>query len=330
MEIAKALILAGSAADERPWPVMPGARHLFPVANRPILFHNLAALKRAGMLEAMIAIEPEDAPAIIDAVGDGSDWDLSVRYVRWTPETGIGGALVAAREYLGDEPVLVGPGDALHRERLHPHIAAFADHRLDVLALTVPGAPSDADGNPVRGGYLLSHDAIGLLQEATPCDGELLAGVRRSGGHVHVREIDTCLPCHGDQDRLLEGNRRVLEDLARDVDPAAYPGCDFQGAVAVHPSARIDHTLVRGPAVIGPHARLSHAYVGPWTSIGAGVTIEGSQVEHSIVFDGARILHVGVRLETSVIGRDARISRGFEMPTGIRLSVGDRAEVTLA
>ena len=88
MEIAKALILTGRNAYDRPWPsVRSCPKHLVPVANRPILFHNLEALRKAGMLEATIAVEPESAEPIMAAVGDGSDWNLAVSYVRWRPAT---------------------------------------------------------------------------------------------------------------------------------------------------------------------------------------------------------------------------------------------------
>jgi glucose-1-phosphate thymidylyltransferase len=330
VEIAKALILAGRNAHDRPWPsVRSGPKQLVPVANRPILFHNLEALRRAGMLEATIALERESARPIMAAVGDGSAWNLAVRYVRWSPTTGVGGALAAARGFLADEPVLVGPGDALHREQIHPHIAAFADEGIDALTLRLSGAPYDRSGTPLAGGWLLSRRAVSILLDRPRTGDDPISGIRRQGGQVRVQDVDGCLPCHGDQDALLEGNRRMLEDLREDVNRAAYPSCEFQGAVVVHPTARLDHTLVRGPAIIGPGARLSHAYVGPYSSVGADVTIEGSQVEHSIVLDGAELLHVGTRLETSVIGRGARITRGYTLPSAMRLSIGDGAEITL-
>jgi glucose-1-phosphate thymidylyltransferase len=330
VEIAKALVLAGRTADDRPWPsVRSGPKELVPVANEPIIFHNLRALRRAGMLEAAIAVGPESAEPIVAAVGDGSAWNLAVRYVDWQPSTGMCGALAAARDFLADEPILVGPGDALHREQIHPHIAIFAGERLDAMALRLSGAPLNGRGKPIAGGYLLSPRALSLLLERPRLGADPLTGVRRHGGQVLIREIDGCLACHGNQDALLEGNRRMLEGLVRDVDPARYPTCQFQGPVRVDPSARLEHTLVRGPAVIGPGARLEHAYVGPYTSIGADVTIDGSQIEYSIVFDGAQLEHVGSRLETSVIGRGARIARSFCVPTAMRLSIGDGAEVTV-
>jgi glucose-1-phosphate thymidylyltransferase len=330
MEIAKALILAGPAPNDEPWPsVRSGPKPLVPVANCPILFHHLESLRRAGLLEATIALDDEGADPIVAAVGDGSRWGLMVNYVRWPASSGLRGALAAAEGVIADEPVLVEPADVLHREHIHPHIAAFASERLDAMALRVAGAPRDRGGHPVAG-YLLSERAVGMLLEMPGDVADPMAGVRERGGHVRTQSIDGCLACHGGQDRLLEGNRRMLESLRRDVDADAYPTCEFQGAVYVHPTATIEHALIRGPAIIGAGTTLSHAYVGPYSSIGADVRIEGSQIEHSIVLDRAEIMNVGNRLDNSVIGAGARVHRVFGLTGTMWLSVGDGAEVTLS
>ena len=98
----------------------------------------------------------------------------------------------------------------------------------------------------------------------------------------------------------------------------------------MHPTAQLDHTLVRGLAVIGPARAYRTPKVGPYTSIGANVTVDGSQVEHSIILAGAEFGNIGPRVETSVIGRGARIRRSFSLPSAMRLAVGDSAEVTLS
>jgi glucose-1-phosphate thymidylyltransferase len=81
--------------------------------------------------------------------------------------------------------------------------------------------------------------------------------------------------------------------------------------------------------VIGPDAQIAHAYIGPYTSIGAGARIEGAEIERSIVAAGASITHVGGRLVASVVGRDARIFRDFSLPRALRLRVGDGTVVAL-
>ena len=98
----------------------------------------------------------------------------------------------------------------------------------------------------------------------------------------------------------------------------------------IDPTARLERTTVRGPAIIGPGATLTDAYVGPYTAIGAGVVVEGAEVEHSIVLDGAELRFVGSRVESSVIGAGARIVREFRPPSGLRLTLGAGAEVMLS
>jgi glucose-1-phosphate thymidylyltransferase len=47
------------------------------------------------------------------------------------------------------------------------------------------------------------------------------------------------------------------------------------------------------------------------------------------VLSNAAILHIGGRLEGSVVGRGARVVRDFSVPRGLRLHVGDDARVIL-
>ncbi len=81
---------------------------------------------------------------------------------------------------------------------------------------------------------------------------------------------------------------------------------------------------------IGPRARITNAYIGPYTSIGADVQIDCVEIEHSIVLDRAQLRYVGTRIEGSLIGPDARVTRDFRMPQAIRLSVGAGAEVAIS
>jgi glucose-1-phosphate thymidylyltransferase len=328
MEIAKALILAGHRREPGPWPTASaGCRHLFPVANRPILFHNLVALGAAGVLEAAILTHGDGGQAIQRAVGNGGEWDMSVRYAEWHSSVGLRGALVAAREFVGDEPVLVQQGDALLCDRMHGHISGFARARLDALALCL-AVPDARTVGAATLGYLLSPRAVSILT-AGPQVPDPLARVRADGGRVGIEHVDGCRLDRGDLKTLLEGNRRMLEALAASVDPASLEDCTVQGAVEVHPTAQVRRTLLRGPAIIGARACVSDAYVGPYTSIGAGAVIEGSEIEHSMVLANAQLRFVGTRLDSSVIGRGARVVREFQLPGAVRMSIGDEAEVVL-
>ena len=82
--------------------------------------------------------------------------------------------------------------------------------------------------------------------------------------------------------------------------------------------------------MIGPRAVLQDSFVGPYSAIGKGVRLEGAEIEHSIVLDNAVIRHIGQRLEDSLVGTGATVTRDFAFPSGLRLRVGRRSEVLLA
>jgi glucose-1-phosphate thymidylyltransferase len=329
MHIAKALVLAGRTSHDRPWPCARSVpKPLVPVANRPILFHHLDALRQAGVLEATIAVEPETASAIRCAVGAGEDWGLRVDYTESSRALRIGEALRLTRDFVGDEPVLVQRVGALVHERIGPHIAAFADEHMDALALRLRSDTAHGDGASADGGWLLSERAIAILQQRRDGSDDFLARVRDAGGDVRSRDVDGCELSH--EDALLTANRRMLDAIVPAVDPDCLERSEVDGPVIVHPTSRVEDSLIRGPAIIGPRTLLRRAYVGPYTSIGPDVTIEGAEIERSIVFAGAELRFIEARIETSIIGQRARVTRSFAVPKALRLSIGDGAEVSLS
>jgi glucose-1-phosphate thymidylyltransferase len=133
----------------------------------------------------------------------------------------------------------------------------------------------------------------------------------------------------GDVQDLLEMNRIVLDEVEREVDETDEGGNRIHGRVVVHPTAHVEHSVIRGPAIVGAGARVVDAYIGPYTAIGEGARIEGAEIEHSIILEKASILHIGGRLEASVVGRGAKVYRDFSLPRALRLQVGDDVEVAL-
>jgi glucose-1-phosphate thymidylyltransferase len=85
---------------------------------------------------------------------------------------------------------------------------------------------------------------------------------------------------------------------------------------------------VRGPVVIGEGTVIEDAFIGPYTSIGRGCTIKNAALEHSVILDNAKVIDIE-RLEDSVIGRNALISKCTRNGRALRLMVGDDAEVLL-
>ena len=329
MEIARAILTATSTTDDRPWQSLgSGPKALVPVATKPILFHTLDALRSAGILEVALLSEPPATPLFEAAVEDGARWGMSIVHRACRADTDVRGALGLSANFVDDEPVLVQRADAIMRERLRDHIVGFSRDDLDALALMLRRAPSREALPRVAGGYLLSPQAVAIMLEAPTVHDPLLR-LQRHGSQVRVLDVDGCLACHGDQSSLLEANRHALCHIETDVSQAVVEDCEIQGAVILHAGASLKNTLVRGPAIVGARTRIVDSYVGPYTSIGADARIEGTEIEHSIVMDRAQLVFVGSRLETSIIGRDATIVRRFEIPSAVRISVGDGAHIAL-
>jgi glucose-1-phosphate thymidylyltransferase len=159
---------------------------------------------------------------------------------------------------------------------------------------------------------------------------EIVLAIGEAGGRLETRIVNGSWKYTGEVDGLLAANRMVLDEIETEL-----AGCDLsqariEGRVQIHPTALVERSTIRGPAVIGPRAVLQDAFVGPYSAVGAEVRLEGAELEHSIVLDHAVIRHIGHRLEDSLVGSGATVTRDFAFPSGLRLRVGRRAEVLLA
>jgi len=125
---------------------------------------------------------------------------------------------------------------------------------------------------------------------------------------------------------MLAANRLVLDTIVGSVDGELIDS-RVDGRVVVEPGARLERSAVRGPAIIGAGARLTDCYIGPYTAIGEGCSIENAEVEHSILLAGSVVCDLDGRMESSLLGRNVRIGRDHRQPRAYRFMVGDNSEI---
>ena len=77
----KGLVLSGGRGTRLRPLTHTAAKQLVPVGNRPILFHVLDNLKKAGIDDVAIIISLETGNAVRDAVGRGTEWGMRVEYI---------------------------------------------------------------------------------------------------------------------------------------------------------------------------------------------------------------------------------------------------------
>jgi len=87
--------------------------------------------------------------------------------------------------------------------------------------------------------------------------------------------------------------------------------------------------VIRGPAIIGDNVTIRDSYIGPYTSIGNDVVIEGSEIEHSIVMSSCSIRHIPGRIDASLIAENAHVSRAKAKPATFRFILAENSIVQL-
>ena len=134
----------------------------------------------------------------------------------------------------------------------------------------------------------------------------------------------------GRPEDVIELNRLLLEELPHAQIEGQVDGeSAVIGKVSLSQGARIERSRIVGPVVIGPDTVISDSYIGPYTSIGAGCAIKGSEVEYGVVMDETEIEGISERIGCSLIGKQVRITRTSQRPLQNVFVVGDRSEVRI-
>jgi UDP-3-O-[3-hydroxymyristoyl] glucosamine N-acyltransferase len=130
-----------------------------------------------------------------------------------------------------------------------------------------------------------------------------------------------------DHDDLLKANQTTLNNLpeTKNIAPDAQIGetSRVTGSVKIGAQTTIDNCIVRGPVIIGQNCQLKDTYVGPYTSLDDHVKIVSSEIENTIVHEGASLSHIENHIQDSIIGARTRIARTKTQPAIYQFRVGE-------
>src|SRR5579863_1036295 len=137
--MVKALILAGGAGTRLRPITHTRAKQLVPVANKPILYYGLEAIADAGIKQVGIVVG-DTAAEVMAAVGDGSEWGVTVTYLPQDAPLGLAHAVLIARDFLGDDDFVMYLGDNLLKQSLREFVDRFEEDRVQTRMLTLDWA----------------------------------------------------------------------------------------------------------------------------------------------------------------------------------------------
>ena len=351
----KALLLAGGNGTRLRPITHTSAKQLLPLANKPVLFYGLEAIRDAGITSVGIIVG-NTAEAIRSAVGDGSAFGLDVTYIRQHAPLGIAHAVLTARSFLGGSDFLLYLGDNFIVGGITQLADEFRAQRPDaqimlarvrnprafgVAKLDRSGQLLGLDEKPEQpesdlalvGVYMFRsavHDAVARLKPSRRGELEITETIQLmldSGQKINCTVISGYWKDTGDVSDMLDANRMVLESLPAATRGSVDSSSELIGRVLVEEGASVMASRIIGPALIGARSRVTSSYIGPFTSLAENCVIADSEIEYSIVLSGSSVRGVR-RIEASLIGRDVEVS-----PAGAvrahRLILGDNSKVQI-
>jgi glucose-1-phosphate thymidylyltransferase len=353
----KALVLSGGSGSRLRPITHTSAKQLLPVANKPVLFYGLEAIRDAGIASVGIVVG-DTAPSIRAAVGDGSAFGLDVTYIQQDAPRGLAHAVLIARDFLGDDDFVMYLGDNFIVGGITALVDEFRSGRPDaqIMLTQVPDprqfgvAELDASGEVVGleekpsqpkgdlalvGVYIFTpavHDAVAHLEPSWRGELEITEAIQwliDNGCKVRSTTITGYWKDTGNVADMLEVNRMVLESAEPRCDGVVDAATELIGRVVIESGADVSGSRIVGPAIIGPGTRVSGSYVGPFTSVAADCAIVDSEIEYSIILRGASIQGVR-RIEASLIGHDVEVTPAPRVPKAHRLILGDHSKVQIS
>jgi glucose-1-phosphate thymidylyltransferase len=350
----KGLILSGGKGTRLRPITFTSAKQLVPVANKPILFYGIEAIRDAGIKDVGIVVG-DTRNEIRAAVGDGSAFGLKVTYIEQEAPLGLAHAVKISKSYLGDEPFVMFLGDNLIKQGITPLVEEFYKERPNCMILLAEvDNPSDFGVAELKGGKVTKLEE----KPKVPASKYALVGVYMFDSNV-FEAVDKIRPSWrneleitdaiqylidkrldvrshiiagwwkdtGKLEDLLEANRMILLDLHPNIEGNVSADSRVEGSVVIGKGTKVERSILRGPLIIGKDCKVEHSYIGPFTSIHDNVEVLDSEIEHSIVLGGSKILGIQPRIESSLIGKDTVIKRTSSKPRCFRFMVGDSSAI---
>ena len=357
----KALILSGGKGTRLRPLTYTGAKQLVPVANKPILWYGIEEMVAAGITDIGIVISPETGAEVQAKTGNGERFGAKITYILQSEPAGLAHAGKVALPFLGDSPFLMYLGDNLIQQGdLSYFLQQFTNQQPEALILLRQVDNPSAFGvakvddtgrvleliekpkNPpsnlaLVGVYFFSsviHHAIANIQPSARGELEITDAIQYlidEEKPVTACQLEGWWLDTGKKDDLLEANRLILDTyLKSSITGEVDAETNLSGRVQLGKYSQLVNCTIRGPVIIGNNCYLENCFVGPYTSIADNSHLIDTDLEHSVVLEGAKIAGIEQRIIDSVIGQRAKLTVAPRRPRALRFMIGDDCQIELA
>lgn len=358
----KALITAGGKGTRLRPITYTSNKHLIPIANKPMIAYAVDAIVGAGIKDIGIVINPDTGGEMERALIDMNSWGARFTFIVQEAPLGLAHVVKVSRSFIGEEPFIFYLGDNVivrgiggflkdflqSGDNAHLVLARVREPQRFGVAAVEEGRIVGVEEKPARpkseyavtGIYFYDPAIFEAVENITPSDrGELeISDAHQylidNGCRVGYSEATGWWKDTGKPEDLLEANRLVLDQMldgredavSGDVDEKT----DIAGKVVIEGGAKVSNSSLRGPLIIGKDCVVENSYIGPYTSVDAECLIRDSEVEYSVVMEQCHIVEADIRIERSLLGRGAKIIKGYSRPRTQRFIIGDQSTIILA
>ncbi|MEI6816061.1 MAG: sugar phosphate nucleotidyltransferase [Bacteroidota bacterium] len=305
---------------------------LVPVAGKPILAHIVDELIRIGLKDFII---------VVGYLGDKIEQfitekypDINVNFIVQQHKQGTGQAIWMARDFVGDDELLIVLGDTIFDVDLSqvlttdyssigikrvddPRSFGVVDVDKDGYITKVIEKPKIPKSNMAIVGlykikeskllfemleYNINHQ-IQTHNEFHLTDG--IMGMIEKGIKITTFPVENWYDC-GNKDTLLETNAVLLKRYSEKAKAAI--------------EMEFENTIIIQPVRIAENCKISNSIIGPNVSIGENAIINRSIIEDSIIGSYSHLENSV--LHHSVVGSDALL-KGLKQS----LNIGDSTEI---
>ncbi len=271
--------------------LMPfSARHpkpLLPVLDRPLIEHQIAALRELGVRRVIVVIGHLGAE-LVRHLGDGARLGVSIEYVEQETTLGIAHALMRV-EPLADRPMMVLLGDIFFvHDGLDRMLAMLEEGADAVLAVK-----EESDAEAVRRNFVAMEDASGRVTRVIEKPRHPRGRLKGCGLYLFRPDVFDALrrtprTAMRDEYELTDGIQIFIDD-----------GYLVRAARVIREDVNLSYPadlLALNVRLLGDEARVAEsARVASGATITRSVVMEGATIEHPIalreclVFPGATV-----------------------------------------
>lgn len=354
----KSIILcAGKGTRLRPL-THTSAKHLIPIANKPVLFYAIEAIGDCGIKDIGIIVG-ETGDDIKSELKEGSKWGVNISYIEQKEALGLAHAVSVARDFLGEEKFLMYLGDNLLKNGVESYADKFIQGNYNAFVLLTEvdnprqfGVAELKEGRVVRvvekpkepvsnlaliGVYFFDknvHQAVKSINPSARGELEITDAIQwmiDKGYKVGAEVIGGWWKDTGKPDDILEANRLILEDIERDVSGAKVVDetSQISGRVKIGKGSEIINSKIVGPVIIGNKVKVVDSYIGPFTSLSDEVEIKKTEIEYSVVLENTEIENIKGRMQRCLIGKGVKIYHSKDLPRVYEFIIGDHSKVGL-